>query len=162
VALTDEQIAQVCHEANRALCLVLGDTSQPQWDEAPEWQKKSAIDGVAFKKTNPNAPDDASHKEWMRAKQAVGWEYGPIKDAEKKQHPCMVPFEELPPEQQIKDAMFGDIVSVLTRVLAEYEKHHEFGLLRKKYRESKAGELLAIPKELVGRIREMGGDLVLS
>lgn len=42
-----EQIAQIVHEANRAYCATIGDFSQAKWDEAPDWQKASAIDGVA-------------------------------------------------------------------------------------------------------------------
>jgi hypothetical protein len=37
-----DQVARVCHEANRAYCQTLGDNSQPAWDDAPEWQKDSA------------------------------------------------------------------------------------------------------------------------
>ena len=43
-----EDIARICHEANAAYCLSLGDTSQTDWDNAPDWQKKSAINGVKF------------------------------------------------------------------------------------------------------------------
>ena len=46
--ITDEQIARVAHEANRAYCLSLGDPSQLPWEEAPDWAKESAIDGVRF------------------------------------------------------------------------------------------------------------------
>ena len=30
-----EACARAAHEANRAYCLALGDTSQPSWDDAP-------------------------------------------------------------------------------------------------------------------------------
>lgn len=36
MALTALQIAQVCHEVNRAYCQALGDDSQPAWDDAPD------------------------------------------------------------------------------------------------------------------------------
>ena len=32
-------------EINRAYCAALGDTSQLPWDQAPEWQRQSAING---------------------------------------------------------------------------------------------------------------------
>ena len=38
--------AMAAHEANRVLCLALGDTSQPKWEDAPSWQKDSAESGV--------------------------------------------------------------------------------------------------------------------
>lgn len=41
-----EDIASVCHEANRAYCRTLGDFSQGPWISAPDWQKQSAIAGV--------------------------------------------------------------------------------------------------------------------
>ena len=45
--LTTEQIAQVAHEANRALQAIEGDPApSPAWKDAPDWQTKSAIDGV--------------------------------------------------------------------------------------------------------------------
>lgn len=107
-------VAAVAHEANRAYCRALGDYSQPEWHDAPEWQKASAIDGVLFHRANPDVGDSASHDNWMRHKRAEGWIYGPLKDPEKKEHPCMVDFNMLPIEQQRKDALFRAIVHALT------------------------------------------------
>jgi hypothetical protein len=39
--------ARAAHEANRAYCLALGDETQAPWHDAPDWQKESAIEGVA-------------------------------------------------------------------------------------------------------------------
>lgn len=107
-------IARVCHEVNRAYCLTLGDASQQPWQDAPGWQRESAIDGVKFRLTNPAAPPSASHDNWLQHKAADGWTYGPEKDAEKKTHPCMVPFDALPLEQQAKDYLFAAVVSALS------------------------------------------------
>lgn len=108
-----EDIARVCHEANRAYCLSLGDTSQKPWDEAPEWQKQSIINGVNFHIKNPKAGPAASHENWLEEKFRTGWKYGPVKDPEKKEHPCYVPFADLPSEQQMKDFLFHNIVHTL-------------------------------------------------
>lgn len=108
-----EAIAAVAHEANRAYCITLGDLSQPSWTDAPEWQAKSARAGVRFHEANPDAGDSASHESWMREKYADGWTWGPVKDAEKRTHPCLVPFDELPVEQQRKDALFRAVVHAL-------------------------------------------------
>jgi hypothetical protein len=43
-----EQIARVAHEVNRSYCEALGDTSQPEWESAPQWQRESAMAGVKF------------------------------------------------------------------------------------------------------------------
>ena len=42
-----EQIARVCHEVNRAYCRAIGDESQPAWEDAPDWQQRSAVLGTA-------------------------------------------------------------------------------------------------------------------
>jgi hypothetical protein len=114
-------IAAVCHEANRAFCASLGDHSQPTWPEAPEWQADSAKKGVEFALANPDAPDSAQHDAWMADKIADGWVYGPVKDAEKKTHPCIVPFDGLPLEQQAKDKLFRSIVAALAPLHKEIE-----------------------------------------
>ena len=38
---------------------------------------------------------------------ADGWVYGIVKDPESKTHPCLVPYQDLPAEQRIKDSLFG-------------------------------------------------------
>ena len=111
---TKEQIAEVCHEANRAYCNTIGDRSQLPWGDCPQWQRDSAIAGVEFCQANPDAPASANHDSWLAVKEADGWKYGPVKDAEKKEHPCFVPYDELPDEQKRKDALFKVIVAALS------------------------------------------------
>lgn len=111
--MNKEQVAQVCHEVNKAYCESIGDSSQPSWSEAPEWQKSSAINGVQFHLDNPDAPPSSSHDSWLKQKEEEGWKYGPVKDAEKKEHPCYVPYDELPTEQKSKDFLFKQVVHSL-------------------------------------------------
>jgi hypothetical protein len=111
-----ELIARVCHEVNRAYCESLGDISQLPWEEAPEWQKNSAIRGVRLHMEYPDAGPQASHDEWMKEKIDEGWTWGPVKDAEKKEHPCLVHFGGLPREQQAKDYIFRSIVLSLANL----------------------------------------------
>lgn len=104
-------IAKICHEANRALCLHTGDRSQVPWDEAPAWQRESAAKGVLFWiNAGEGAGPDAGHANWYAHKVAEGWTYSSEKDADAKTHPCMVPFDHLPPDQQLKDKVFRAIV----------------------------------------------------
>lgn len=110
---TTETIARICHEVNRAYCQALGDNSQPAWEDAPDWQKQSAMTGVRLHTDNPNAGPQASHESWMAEKVATGWTYGPTKDPETKQHHCMVPFDQLPREQQAKDFIFRAVVHAM-------------------------------------------------
>lgn len=108
-----EQIARVAHEMNRAYCQAIGDNSQPEWKDAPQWQKDSAIVGVYFHLHNPEAGPDASHNSWLAEKEKAGWKYGTVKNHETKEHPCFVPYAELPSEQKAKDYLFRQTVHSL-------------------------------------------------
>jgi hypothetical protein len=52
---------------------------------------------------NPGRTPEDSHQLWMAQKLADGWVYGPVKDREKKTHPDLVPFDQLPEIEQRKD-----------------------------------------------------------
>lgn len=108
-----QDIAKVCHQVNKAYCEAYGDNTQPAWDQAPDWQKESAIVGVEFALNNPDAPVSSQHDSWMKDKLDNGWKYGVVKDPEAKTHPCLVPFVDLPKEQQAKDYIFKAIVNSL-------------------------------------------------
>jgi hypothetical protein len=108
------QIAQVCHEANTAYCRVIGDYSQNHWDQAEQWQRDSAVKGVEYALANPDAPASAQHDAWLADKQRDGWVYGAVKDPATKQHPCMVPYMDLPIEQRLKDSLFKAVVRGLS------------------------------------------------
>lgn len=99
-----ECAARATHEANRARCFAHGDASQRPWGDAPEWQRKSAVNGILGVLAG-NTPEQ-SHEGWLAEKVADGWIWGSVKDPDKKTHPCMVPYAELPPEQRAKDAIF--------------------------------------------------------
>ena len=114
--MTIEQIAVVCHEANKAFCTVIGDNSQKSWAESEQWQRDSAIKGVEFAVMHPDAPASQQHDAWLADKAVNGWKYGPAKNATLKEHPCIVPYEKLPLNQQLKDHLFKAIVKSLTHI----------------------------------------------
>lgn len=107
--------AQVAHENNRQYCRLLGDDSQPRWEDAPEWQRVSVMKGVRGVLAG-NDPE-RSHECWLAEKRAEGWTWGPVKDVEKKLHPCFVPYDELSEEQKRKDHLF---VSTVQQCVAAY------------------------------------------
>ncbi len=108
------KIAKIVHAANKAYCESIGDMSQKDWADAPDWQKVSAIKGVKFHIENPECSPADSHEEWLKEKKEQGWIYGSIKDIERKIHPCFRPYSELPKEQQVKDFIFKAIVDNLS------------------------------------------------
>lgn len=104
------KIAKFAHEVNKAYCEAIGDNSQPTWEDAPEWQKKSTINGVKFHLENPDAAPDSSHDNWLKQKQEEGWKYGAVKNPETKEHPNFLPYEQLPVEQKAKDYLFKQVI----------------------------------------------------
>lgn len=110
---TTEHIARVCHQAMKAYCESLGDLSQVEWEAAPDWQRASAVKGVEYLLSCPDALPSAQHDAWLADKRAAGWVYGPVKDEQAKTHPCCVPYEKLPRAQQKKDALFQAVVRSL-------------------------------------------------
>lgn len=111
--MNKEQIAQVAHEINKAFCESIGDSSQPSWKDAPDWQKSSAVNGVQFHIDNSDASPSASHESWLKQKETEGWKYGPIKNPETKEHPCFIPYDQLPIEQRSKDYLFKQVIHSL-------------------------------------------------
>ena len=113
IKLTPEQIAKVAHEANRAYCQTLGDHSGLPWADTPRDQKDSVISGVKTIQADPSTTPAQSHLKWTAYKAKQGWTSGPKKDAILKTHPCLVPYSMMPPEQQLKDILFGTIVRIM-------------------------------------------------
>lgn len=108
-------IAQAAHEANRAYCQGIGDLSQVTWDEAPEWQRRSALNGVSGALSG-FTPEEL-HASWSREKIEEGWAFGATKDAAAKTHPCLVPYAELPDEQRRKDSVYLAVVLAMAAAL---------------------------------------------
>ncbi|MCP1674627.1 hypothetical protein J2T57_001729 [Natronocella acetinitrilica] len=113
--MSDESIARVAHEANRAWCEAHGDFSQSPWEGAPAWQRASILTGVAAHRANPAMTPEQSHALWLAGKTRDGWRYGPQKRVDRREHPCMRPYAELPAHQRTKDALFTAVVGALLR-----------------------------------------------
>lgn len=137
-----QDIARTAHQVNKVYCESIGDKSQVDWDAAPDHIKKSVIDGVNFIINNPNAGPDASHNNWLKFKKDEGgWKYAPVKNLDKKEHPCFVEYNELPEAQKTKDYFFGAVVkSLLSLITPEVPDNkqaegivHSFGEDGKRY-----------------------------
>ena len=112
--MTRENVARICHEVNRGYCMGLGDFTQPNWEGAPDWQQTSALNGVnrhiATIRSGGTPNPAESHESWLEEKRATGWKFGAIKDPSTKEHPCFVPFADLPADQKLKDTLFVAVV----------------------------------------------------
>jgi len=112
-----EMIAMVANDVNRAFCEGIGDPVPAAWEEASEEIKESSRNGVAFVLDNPDVSPEQSHENWMKFKTEHGWKYGPVKDEKKKEHPDLVPYDELPKNQKAKDFIFRAVVKSMWKGL---------------------------------------------
>lgn len=57
------------------------------------------------------------HEVWASGRIKEGWTYGPRRDDTKKQHPCLVPYDELPEEEKEYDrATSGETLRLILKL----------------------------------------------
>ena len=105
---TIDNVARLCHAANRVLQAAAGDPLNPVWDDLDNDLKNSTYIGVMKVRDGANSVE--LHESWMKERIAQGWKYGPVLDRELKLHPNLVPYDYLSDDQRIKDMMFETIV----------------------------------------------------
>lgn len=44
-----------------------------------------------------------AHDHWAKQRMSEGWRFGPNRDDTKKEHPCLIPYEELPDSEKEYD-----------------------------------------------------------
>ena len=114
-----EDIGRICYLANKMYCESIGDKSQTSWALCGPEIQKSVVNGVKYRLVNPLATPEGTHENWYKYKKDHGWVYGEVKDGERKTHPCMLPYDELPIDQKIKDDIY---VSVCDAMIPFLEK----------------------------------------
>jgi|SRR3990167_9548561 len=114
--MRNDEIARVCYAANKALGAILGEGRGLSWDECGVEKKVSFMNGVRYALADPwKMSPQRIHEEWMVDKMVKGWKYGLEEKVEGDihYHPCMLNWEDLPPEQKLKDVLFLAIVNAL-------------------------------------------------
>lgn len=112
------QIAQILYDANGAMCRINNEDWKP-WNELTEEQQKGYEKAVLMKLSNPEMTPKEQHEAWMKQRTEQGWVFGEVKDVEKKTSPCLIPYEELPANQRIKDDLFQAIVLAMSKYVGE-------------------------------------------
>lgn len=105
--------SSVVHEFGRTYATMNGIVVHPPFDELPEWQQ-DAIKEQVFKVLNHQigSPTQA-HDSWVDNMYAEGWRYGAQLDHEKKEHPNICPWDELPEVERFKDVLFFTAVRTM-------------------------------------------------
>ena len=140
-----EKLAKAIHENYVKEQTTAGQTQLPNavaWEELPEEFKESncnaarsfeeKLNSVSYAIASGDSPhpavtsfDDATllklskaeHDRWMNEKLANGWTYALVRDNTKKHHPMLIPFDQLPVEEQRKDtAIIQNIIPLLASV----------------------------------------------
>lgn len=111
--------AQKCHAEVSRIAERGGEPALPAWDELPEETRETTRRGVILGLHNPSP--EASHERWSKEKIDAGWVYGPITDKANKIHNCLVPYEQLPEFQQMKDRVFVELPTYFNKTFPLYE-----------------------------------------
>jgi len=96
------------YEAARLQAIAVGAPVIPEpWPEREEAFHAQFIPVIEMM-CGPNRKHSLEelHQDWVRAYEAMGWKYGPIRDVIQKTHPDMVPYNELEQRERDKDAVF--------------------------------------------------------
>ena len=56
------------------------------------------------------------HEVWAAGRIAAGWKYEPVRDEIKKEHPCLIPYEDLSEEE--KDYDRATAISTIKYIMA--------------------------------------------
>lgn len=109
--IPDEAVAAMAYDANRRFSALNGEFTLPAWADAKESTRAAMTGAVDWVVANPDATPADQHARWMQSRIDDGWKYGPVVDLENKIHPNLVPFEELPENQRVKDVLFRAVVA---------------------------------------------------
>ena len=105
-------IAILCHRINSAYSRSIGEdeTGILPWEDMPENVRNGTISAVEAYLSNPTTTPEQLHALWSESRIKDGWVYGEVKDFGAQTHPCLVPYDELPQSQRVKDYLFKEVI----------------------------------------------------
>jgi hypothetical protein len=111
--LRPEQLARLCHEADRVLCGLQGDARVLPWDLLDEGAQDELVASVREILETPEVSDEARYLRWASRQRAQGWVYGPVRSVPKKVDPGLLDYGALPSERRVRWSLFAAIVRSL-------------------------------------------------
>ena len=103
-----KEIAKFIYEATRIEAGWSNRSIVPEiWKQRDDKFKKQFVNIIEMylEKDKLLTPEKA-HDSWVVAYEKMGWKYGEKRDVDKKTHPDMLPFNELPKDEKDKDSIF--------------------------------------------------------
>lgn len=113
--MKNEQIAKIIYEADRAIRSSMG-------QEVPGWGKLEATlkSGWRSKVAAFKGPDGITpmmrHESWMKDMTAVGWTQDAVIDHDKKTHPAICPYGDLPDQVHLLDGVFITLINTCVEI----------------------------------------------
>lgn len=109
--------AMIAHEVIRALQIAHNEEGIAlPWHEVSKDIQESCKIGVKRVYDNPDITVEELHDSWVQTKLEQGWTYGPVRDAELKQHHCLVPYDQLSAHDKSKDLLFLNTVKACLHI----------------------------------------------
>lgn len=90
------------------------------WEQRDEAFRSQFLDVIA-KQCGPDRKDSPEelHDDWVRAYEAMGWRYGPVRDVDARTHPDMVGYWDLGQLERDKDAVFVALCEIARQWIYE-------------------------------------------
>lgn len=99
------QIAEIIHSCTSRIPRIDG-SFVDVWSDLTELQKEHATQAVREIYSAPKKTPEELHNLWMKPLIENGWTKGDY-NFEKKQHPSIIPFNELPESEILKDELWA-------------------------------------------------------
>jgi hypothetical protein len=106
-----ESIAKASYEATRAWTEPSGGTKRARWEDAPQWRRTSALEGV--RRAVAGGTPEQLHESWRKDRLNRGWRYGAVRDAKKKEDPHLLAYAELSDAKKRKADLFAAVATTL-------------------------------------------------
>ena len=113
-----ERRARFVYEAARLENVAAGRPINPEpWEKRDASFRSNMIRAVSRQcgKRRLTSPKKL-HEAWVRAYKHLGWTYGPVRDANRKTHPDMVPFHKLGQLEKEKDWVFYMLCKIARKI----------------------------------------------
>jgi len=112
-----ERAAEVVQEVVKTFSHFAKIEEVPSYKDLDPISRESLINSVAFITDNNITENKPIHDIWLEKMLKMGWTYGKDFDLEKKTHPSLVPFSNLPPEERAVDKLFRSVLKSINLVL---------------------------------------------
>lgn len=119
--MTLEQIAELCHETVRTHARICGHFEDKEWSKLPITMQAQIMEAVKRcteklgQTRDPAAAGIGIHNMQMAQMLKAGWRYGDRYDAEAKESPSLLPFDELDADRQNEAFLFAQTVALMQR-----------------------------------------------